>query len=432
MVSISASELATEVLDACLRDGTWPAKVLDALIDRALDEDDPLTARAATRAFFGILIERLGDLFEPSLCEVYARLFSHVIARALPDYDAHELLVRYRRVRQVRRFAGGEIQRVFVLSRVTLGADVVVTSMALDAAKKRFPGAEISLVGPEKNAELFGQDDAISSIAVTYGRSSLLRERLTAAIELRSIVEEPGSLVIDPDSRLTQLGLIPVCDDARYYFFESRAFGGDLFTSLPELTAEWLFEVFDVDNAQRYLAPAPQEKQARVSVSFGVGDNANKRLEGDFEYQVLRALLERYDSVLLDEGAGGDECERARKLFERLGQDGRLMLHNGSYASFASHILQSELYVGYDSAGQHVADAGGVPLISVFTGFPCDRMFARWRPTGTRSCVLKVDEEDRDSVLTRVRQAIADAAAVEVKQYEQRRFTAEAAVEQKE
>ena len=56
-----------------------------------------LSARAATRALFGIVIERLGDLFEPSLCEVYARLFSHVIARAIPDYDAAELLLRYRR-----------------------------------------------------------------------------------------------------------------------------------------------------------------------------------------------------------------------------------------------------------------------------------------------------------------------------------------------
>ena len=35
-------------------------------------------------------------------------------------------------------------------------------------------------------------------------------------------------MVIDPDSRLTQLGLIPVCDDSRYFFFESRAFGGSL------------------------------------------------------------------------------------------------------------------------------------------------------------------------------------------------------------
>jgi ADP-heptose:LPS heptosyltransferase len=411
LVSISASELASEILDACLRDGTWPAKVLDALIDRALDEDDIFTARAATRAFFGILIERLGDLFEPALCEVYARLFAHVIELAFPEYDAHELLVRYRRIRQVHRFVGGEIQRVFVLSRVTLGADIVVTSMMLDAAKKRFPGAEICFVGPEKNAALFAGDKSITAIPVAYGRSSLLRERLTAAIELRSIVEETSSLVIDPDSRLTQLGLIPVCDDSRYYFFESRAFGGDLDSTLPQLTSEWLAEVFDVQDATRYVAPVPVERIAPVTVSFGVGENANKRLEGDFEYNVLAALLERFDSVLLDQGAGGEEAERARELHRRVSDPARVKLHEGSYASFASHILQSKLYLGYDSAGQHVADAGGVPLVSVFAGFPCDRMFSRWRPSGPASHVVKIDESNRASALDLTIEAIAAAGA---------------------
>jgi ADP-heptose:LPS heptosyltransferase len=294
---------------------------------------------------------------------------------------------------------------------VTLGADVVVTSIALDAAKKRFPGAEICFVGPDKNAELFAEDKAITAIPVAYGRSSLLRERLTAAIELRSIVEETASLVIDPDSRLTQLGLIPVCDDARYYFFESRAFGGDLDLPLPQLTAEWLSEVFDVRDASRYLAPTPVEKQASVTVSFGVGENGNKRLNGDFEYKVLKELLARFDSVLLDQGAGGEEAERAEKLHRRVAEPHRLKLHNGSYASFASHILQSQLYVGYDSAGQHVADAGGIPLVSVFTGFACDRMFSRWRPAGSHSQVVKVDGEGRDTALPQVLEAIAEAVA---------------------
>ena len=237
MASIPANELAHEVLDACLRDGTWPARSLDDLIERCLDEEDQFVSTNATRALFSIVIEQLGDLFEPSLCDVYAKLFSHVIGRALPEYDAKELLLRYRRVRQIRRFRGGEVKRVFVLSRVTLGADVAVTSVVLTAAKQRFPDAEICLVGPEKNAEMFQDDPQIIPIPVTYGRSSLLRERLMAAAELQVTVNERSSVVIDPDSRLTQLGLIPTCDDSRYFFFESRGFGGTLDANLPELTA---------------------------------------------------------------------------------------------------------------------------------------------------------------------------------------------------
>ena len=48
--------------------------------------------------------------------------------------------------------------------------------------------------------------------------------------------------MIDPDSRLTQLGLLPVCPEERYHLFESRAYGGDTDRSLPELAAAWAAE----------------------------------------------------------------------------------------------------------------------------------------------------------------------------------------------
>ncbi len=397
------------MLDTCLHYGTWPARALDALIERALDEADPFVASAATRALFGIVVERLADLFEPSLCDVYARLFSYVISRALPVYPASELLIRYRRMRAVRRFPGGEVQRVFVLSRVTLGADVAVTSVVLGAAKERFPDAEICLIGPQKNAEMFAADSRIGSTPVIYGRSGLLRERLAAAVELQTIANESGTVVIDPDSRLTQLGLIPICDDSRYYFFESRAFGGELETTLPELTSEWLREVFDVAS-RPYVAPAQQKKIADITVSLGVGENANKRLDDAFEYELLSALLRTQRPVLLDRGAGGEEADRIDALVDRLGSPSLLQVHNGSYASFASHIAHSDLYVGYDSAGQHVAAASGVPLVSIFTGYACERMLSRWRPNTRNSHVITVDSTNRSTALERALQAIAEAA----------------------
>ncbi len=412
MASIPASELATELLEACLRDGTWPARTLDDLIERALDEEDAFVARAATRALFSIVIERLGDLFEPALCDVYARLFSYIISKALPDYDAGEMLLRYNRVRQVRRFAGGEVHKVFVLSRVTLGADVAVTSVMLAAAKERFPDAEICFVGPEKNAELFANDERIKPVALPYGRSSLLRERLQVAAELLSTVDERGSIVIDPDSRLTQLGLLPVSDDdARYYFFESRAFGGETEISLPLLAAEWCTEVFDVSFAKAYLAPRLEAKIAEITVSWGVGENAQKRMDDEFEYRVMAELLRGGEPVLLDRGAGGEEAACVDRLVQRLGSPKHLHLHDGSYASFASHIMQSRLYVGYDSAGQHVAAAADVPVISLFKGFVSERMLARWRPEGSGVQVVIVNEQDEESAAARMLAAIGEAEA---------------------
>jgi len=147
-------------------------------------------------------------------------------------------------------------------------------------------------------------------------------------------------------------------------------------------------------------------------VSLGVGDNTTKRLDDDFEYGLLTLLLQQGRPILLDRGAGGEEASRVNALADRIGSPQLLHLHDGSYASFASHIVQSKLYVGYDSAGQHVAAAAGVPLVSVFCGHVCPRMFARWRPSGPASHVITVDESNRDTALARARVAIAEAVEV--------------------
>jgi hypothetical protein len=192
----------SELLELCLRGEPWSPE----LLDRAIAENDG-------RELLSVVVERLGDLFEPRLCEVYAELFSDVAMRVCPEM-----------VPRVRRAGSGELpasaSRVYVLSRVTLGADVAVTSVLLDAAKRRYPAAEIVFVGPHKNYELFETDARIQHREVRYGGT--LRERLNASAALWF---EDG-LLIDPDSRLTQLGMIRVCPDERNLFFESRSFGG--------------------------------------------------------------------------------------------------------------------------------------------------------------------------------------------------------------
>ncbi|SPF49145.1 ADP-heptose:LPS heptosyltransferase-like protein (fragment) [Candidatus Sulfopaludibacter sp. SbA4] len=75
---------------------------------------------------------------------------------------------------------------------------------------------------------------------------------------------------------------------------------------------------------------------------------------------------------------------------------------DGSFAGFAAIIAGARLYVGYDSAGQHVAAECGVPLVSIFAGFPVPRMFDRWRPTGDRCHVIRVDRPDIRKVLAQV------------------------------
>jgi Glycosyltransferase family 9 (heptosyltransferase) len=388
LASTSCNERAARLLDGCLRGAPWPPELLRELAGEECSD-----------ALFRVVAEGLADRFEPRLCDTYAELFAEAMT---PGHSA-ALVERYRRVRVPRRIEGAP-GRVCVLSRVTLGADVAVTSVILDAAKRRFPRADIYLVGPRKNWELFAADPRIQHLPVVYRRGTL-RERLAAVPDLRKALAAPDSIVIDPDSRLTQLGLLPVCPDESYYFFESRAYGGDSDEPLPILTWRWARETFDIADATPYVAPVAQSASPDITVSLGVGENMAKRIGDPFEEELLRTLALTGGSLWIDRGAGGEEAARVQRAIARSGA--KVQTWEGSFAGFAALIARSRWYVGYDSAGQHVAAACGTPLVTIFGGFSCPRMFSRWRPTGPgRIEVIRVNEPDAAAVLEQVRRAI--------------------------
>lgn len=353
-------------------------------------------------ALFGILVEGLADRFEPRLCDMYARLFSQAVAQAAENVDPASLVARYERVRRPRPISG-EPNRVFVLSRVTLGADVAVTSVLLAAAKQRFPHAEIVFVGPRKNYELFATDPRLRHADIAYRRGGV-RQRLAVWGPLQALLAAPDAVVIDPDSRLTQLGLLPVCPEAGYHLFESRGYGRETERALPELAAAWAEETFGVPNAKPYVALERSVTGGGVAVSLGIGENPAKRIPDPFEERLLALLSAGGAALAIDTGAGGEEAARVERAVGRSGV--KAALWEGSFAGFAAIIAASRLYVGYDSAGQHVAAACGVPLISIFAGFPAPRMFHRWRPTGERATVIRVDRPDPLETLERVRAVI--------------------------
>ena len=361
--------ICSQLLERCLLGETWTR-----------DEMASALALDGGRVFLSTVVERLGDLFEPELSNTYSTLFTQVIHSVAP-----ELVSRIHKAAPT-SVAPTETMRVYVLSRVTLGADVAVTSVLMDAAKKKYPHAQVFFVGPRRSYELFETDSRISHLAAPYARSGTLAERLKASADLWL----SDGIVIDPDSRLTQLGLISVCDENRYFCFPSRSYGGTGNDSLPTLAARWAQEVFGTANAQPWVAPRRSNNAAaEIAVSLGVGENPAKRCDDAFEKQLLHLLADTGASIVIDEG--GDAEERAR--VQRALIPG-MRTHSGSFASFASLISQSRLYVGYDSAGGHVASACGVPLISIAKGFVNKRMAARWRPNG-----VIIDGDDADALL---------------------------------
>jgi ADP-heptose:LPS heptosyltransferase len=352
---------------------------------------------AAARAWFTEVVEPLADSFDPHDVERYVSLFTEVLQSADPSYRAADLVARYQRIRRPEPFAGPQPEHVFVLSRVTLGADVAITSVVLDAAKKRFPAARVWYVGSRKGYELFAADPRIEHAPAPYDRTGSLRDRILASQSLENLVNRARSVVIDTDSRLTQLGLIPVCPAQQYFFFETRTTPGP--GSLTELTARWVEHILGVPNARPYIA-VPPAPGADIAVSLGTGENPAKRVPDPFERLLLERLAATGRSVLVDQGTGGEEAQRVQAATAGLPN---IDLFEGSFAPFAARVASSKLFIGYDSAAQHVAAACGVPVVAIFAGYPNPRFLERWRPTGPGSVtVIEAAGQDPAALVDRV------------------------------
>jgi hypothetical protein len=324
--------------------------------------------------FFREVVEPLSDSFDSGQSAAYEQLMRAwipvppTVAPAIP----------------------AQVDIVYVLSRVTLGSDIKIVSPILGAMRKRFPGARIIFVSNRKSAELFAADPRIEHLNAEYPRIGPVRSRLEFANQLSERLKSKNSIVVDPDSRMTQLGLIPVCEPGRFFHFQSRTAGGDGSANLTDLVDAWLRTTFGV-SSPAWIAPHPESMQGLsdsfATVSLGVGENDSKRVGGDFEAKLIRSLGSRYQTILVDRGVGGEEASRVTAAVEASGVADRVRFWEGSFAGFASLIARSKFYAGYDSAGQHAAAAAGVPLISVFAGAPSARFRDRWTAAGSGKIV---------------------------------------------
>ncbi|MFQ5902885.1 MAG: glycosyltransferase family 9 protein [Candidatus Binatia bacterium] len=333
------------------------------------------------------------------------------------------------------------IKIVFVLSRVTLGADVAITSIIMAKMKQAFPNSEVVLVGSSRMGQLFGGDPRTRVRDVLYERAGGLIERLDCWLDLIKVLNDEKSgfkpeeyLIVDPDSRLTQLGLLPLTeDDSRYYFFESRGYRKPGMGCISQLALSWLNERFgaeeelypyvslskeDRDFAKRICQKLrSQGADYLVSINFGVGDNMRKRIHDPFEEQLVSNLVDDGNVVILDKGYGKEEINRANRLITNLRRKGKTVVEinenspsdtrrpgsvhakvivwEGGIGLFSALIAETNEYIGYDSAGQHIAAALEVPTIDIFADSSHPLFFERWRPYGKG--VVKVVKADTPS-----------------------------------
>ncbi len=414
-------------------------------------DNDPAVARAGLNALFPGLIERLNDSFDPELCSLYDRVFSQVIDfyRRLPDGKTlddglrsfglnteADLLTRKSQISNPQskiQNPKSKIQKVLLLSRVTIGADVAVTSVIVAKLREALPNAEFVLLGSRKLRDLFGGDPRLRVREIAYERGGSVLSRLTSWLNVVHLVEDelknltPDEfLLIDPDSRLTQLGLLPLIkDDRNYFFFESRKFRRPGAERLGELASHWVNEVFGLEGQGFPYVALPEKihtlgraiveklRHPITALSLGVGGNNNKRVSDSFEEELINNLL-KDSSLILDKGATPEERDQIDRITAKLRAQGKVIVAadernaadlikqetigadvltwDGGIGAFAALIAASDEYIGYDSAGQHIAAALGVPTLTIFVNAN-NRTFAeRWQPYGSgRISVLNIN-----------------------------------------
>jgi ADP-heptose:LPS heptosyltransferase len=439
-------QVAHSFMDSYLKDCHYEADYIDLLCEMTTISRDPGLNSVAARALFSIIIESLCDEFEELQTETYNRVMTQVITfcrkllagkeldRSLNDfriYSSKDLLERIKTIRMEAKSLSRhqEIKKILLLSRVTIGADVAVTSIIIQRLAERYPKAEMVLIGGGKLDEIYGGNPRIRLQKAEYEKNGGLLDRLSIwQLVLKIIQQELAScpldntILVDPDSRLSQLGVLPIIAPEHYYFFDSRSdvsFAGNM--AMAQLTNAWLNKVTGKDDFRYptvWLLPEPLQKAAAlyqklknngtrrvIAINFGVGGNPRKKVGQLLEQELLLSLLKEPNTVIvLDKGFGERELQYSNSLLEAVKQNG-YSIEDASFAAeldsdissgviglqtrigeIAAIIAECDEYIGYDSACQHIAAALQTPCLTIFGGSNNMRFIRRWTAFGASSC----------------------------------------------
>jgi ADP-heptose:LPS heptosyltransferase len=462
-------QVAHSFMDSYLKDCAYEEDYIDLLCEMTTISQDPGLNSVAAQALFSIIIENLCDDFEELQTETYNRVMAQVITfcrklsagkeldRSLNDfgiYGHNDLLERIKAIRlEVKPLSRHrDINKILLLSRVTIGADVAVTSIIIQRLAKLYPKAEIVLIGGGKLDEIYGGNPRIRLQKAEYQRQGGLLERLFNWQLVLDIIQQElatcpldNTILVDPDSRLSQLGVLPIIPPDHYHFFDSRSdvsFAANM--SMAQLANAWLDKVTGVHDFRYpgvWLAPGPMQKAAAlysklkengtrrvIAVNFGVGGNPRKKVGRLLEQELLLSLLQEPNTVVvLDKGLGKMELQYSNSLLDTVKQNGYPIEDAVFSAEFNSDIssgvigLQTRIgeiaaiiaecdeYIGYDSACQHIAAALQTPCLTIFAGSNNMRFIRRWSAFGANRCqIVHVDTLsdptaiDVEDIITRI------------------------------
>jgi hypothetical protein len=460
-------QIAYSFLDYYLKDLRYEEDYIDLLCEITTASDDPELSDPAAKAMFGIIIENLCDDFEELNTTTYNRVMTQIIThcRSVPagreldatlkGFGVHNEKDLFSRLNEIRNEShrlppAGSVRKVILLSRVTIGADVAITSIIIQRMSALYPDAQIVLVGGSKLEELYGGNPRLTVRPIQYSRKGGLLERLLSWHDVLEIIQEETTaapeetILLDPDSRLSQLGALPLFAPERYFFFDSRSHNSLNNTmSMPELSNAWIDNISGERGGEgtaekNYCHPhlwlpsattelgrafcdglRSQGAKRIFVVNLGVGGNTRKRVGRQLEERLLLELLEEPDTlIILDKGFGEEELCYANSLVEavrecgyatseaELGAEAGPEIRWGvvgvqsRIGEIAALIGSSDEFIGYDSACQHMAVALGIPCITIFAGSNNTRFIRRWSASGSGpSAIVHVDTLTNSSAI---------------------------------
>ena len=435
-----AVHLTDSFIDKLRTDCQPDFATIDVLCLMALDKNNIKVRQAAVSCLYKKIIEPLCDDFTTTGVQTCDLVLLRMIdcIRQQPEgkifnnflneqhyTDNHRLLQRHHTTTNngpIPSALKKTTKKIFILSRVTIGADIAITSVLVHRLRAAFPQADLIIIGPSHLSEIFYGIAKVNFAQYNYQRDGGIIERLTGDTFFHILLQKELAacqpeqvLFFDPDSRLSQLGLIPLFDKKFYYHFPSRKDSPRQNTRISSLANNWLNTILNenktfypqvtirpshLSDIQKFLGRFSSSTK-KIVINFGVGNEPKKRLPDPFEEQLLVKLLQQKNTlIILDSGCHPDEKKRANLLMEKIKkrkfqttafsadtidrqdvsfQHGLVCITCG-IGILAAFIDQADVFFGYDSCCQHLATARDKKTVICFAGAPNDRFFERWRP----------------------------------------------------
>jgi ADP-heptose:LPS heptosyltransferase len=314
-------------------------------------------------------------------------------------HNTEQLLDRLNRIQKNKVISTSyqqQIRKICILSRVTIGADICITSVIIQRLHQQFPETPITVIGPNHLPQLFNYPFLHHS-SFTFNKKHSNGSRISHWLQLQQIISHERQqltgqefLLIDPDTRLSQLGLLPLAPEYSTRILPSRIDQSGSY-SLSKITNIWLDSILQTSghcypalSLKTPTTPAENTKFT-IIVNFGVGQDQRKRISLQFEKELILYLIQLKDSrIILDSGKGENEINQAEAIedFIREQPVSAPSFHRiqDSIDVLAQHIRMAHLFIGYDSCSGHIATACQTPAVICFKGAPNSRFYARWLP----------------------------------------------------